>query len=242
MCNGHISNCLLSYTTFVITVKLLVMNKSLLSTRVLTAAQQELILNSGLGLTHFNILIFDNLNRDISTYSQEEIIITSKQALLSISPEQLHSKNAYVIGEKTSDFAQEIGMNVVATFNHAKDLATHIITDHSDKKFLYLSGVHYMEELPQALKAAKINFTQLKVYDATMVMKTYGRIFDAVLFFSPRGVNAFAKANPGKIKKAICIGETTAAAAREFTSHIAVATKQTVENTIVTAVKALLDD
>ena len=117
-----------------------------------------------------------------------------------------------------------------------------IIEDYSTKDFTYICGVHRRDELPQALLSTQINFTEVKVYDSIAVEKSFDCIFDAVMFFSPRGVHAFAKANPQNLHLAICIGETTATAARMYTQNVKVAHKTTVENTIVTAVKALRND
>ena len=86
------------------------------------------------------------------------------------------------------------------------------------------------------------NKNEVIVYESAVVEKSFDRIFAAVLFYSPRGVYAFAKANKQQPQQAICIGETTAAAAREVFPNVIVANKQTVENVLVTAIKLLRDD
>lgn len=217
-------------------------SKSILSTKKLSAAQLELVLGSGLGITHFNILTVQSLDHKLPPHELEHLIITSSNAIPAIEAHIQHVKNVYVVGEKTSDLLTRIGCKVVFTALDSKALAKEIISRHSEKKFTYLCGIHRRNDLPDALKASQINFKEIKVYDTKMVMRSYDRIFDAVLCYSPRGVYAFAKANPKQLHHAICIGETTATAAREFATKVTVATKTTVENTIVTAIKALRND
>lgn len=216
--------------------------KSILSTKILTHAQLELLLASGIGITQYDALVVSDLKPDLNNEALNHVIITSSNAIPSIKPFMHRVKNAYVVGEKTSEQLKKLGCNVVQIADSSKLLAQAIVTHHSQSIFTYLSGVHRRDELPQALKTSQINFKEVKVYDTQMVMRSYDRIFDAVLCYSPRGVYAFAKANPKQLHHAICIGETTANTAREFAKKITIASKTTVENTIVTAIKALLND
>lgn len=216
--------------------------QSILSTKKLSSAQLELVLGSGLGITHFNILTVRSLDHELPPHELEHLIITSSNAIPAIEAQLQHVKNVYVVGEKTSNQLIRLGCKVVTIAQDSIALAKEIISRHSEKKFTYLCGAHRRNALPDALKASQINFNEIKVYDTKMVMRSYDRIFDAVLCYSPRGVYAFAKANPKQLHHAICIGETTASAAREFASKVTVANKSTVENTIVTAIKALRND
>lgn len=217
-------------------------NKRILSTKKLTAAQSELLLATGLSMVHFDALEIKKIDYDATGLHCEHIIITSSNALEAISSLQISDHDFYVVGEKTASHLIEKGYFIKEQAENAAQLAQIIIEKYSHLKFVYFCGAHRRDELPQALLSTQISFIEVKVYDSIAVEKSFDCIFDAVMFFSPRGVHAFAKANPQNFRLAICIGETTAAAARIYTQNVKVAHKTTVENTIVTAVKALHND
>jgi uroporphyrinogen-III synthase len=68
--------------------------------------------------------------------------------------------------------------------------------------------------------------------------KIFSNDFDAVLYFSPLGVKAYYE-NHNKQPMAVCIGETTAAAARAFTRNVLVANKTSIESVIIKTIKSL---
>ena len=132
--------------------------------------------------------------------------------------------------------------NVSFTAQNAQELAAHIIENHHHKSFDYLCSEQRRDELPDLLKAQKIELKEHIVYRSVAVVRSFDRIFAAVLFYSPRGVSAFAKANKFQPHHVICIGETTATEAKKWYKNVRIANKATVENTIVTAIKLLKND
>jgi len=77
--------------------------QSILSTKKLSSAQLELVLGSGLGITHFNILTVRSLDHELPPHELEHLIITSSNAIPAIEAQLQHVKNVYVVGEKTSN-------------------------------------------------------------------------------------------------------------------------------------------
>lgn len=67
----------------------------------------------------------------------------------------------------------------------------------------------------------------------------FAQKWDGILFFSPSGVESFVLENNLANSAVFCIGETTAAAAKKYTSSVIVANSTTVESVIAKAVKAL---
>jgi uroporphyrinogen-III synthase len=99
------------------------------------------------------------------------------------------------------------------------------------------------KELPALFLDHNIPLKVLFVYRSIAIMKSFDRTFAAVTFYSPRGVHAFAKANPSNQPLiAICIGNTTASTATHYYKNVKIATRQTIENTLITAIKALRND
>lgn len=217
-------------------------NRRILSTKKLSPSQSELILSAGLSIVSYDVLKILKVNYDLPRREYEHVIITSSNAIDAVVTIRDTVKGLFVVGEKTASYLKDKGFVIVEQADNAAQLAQVIIENYQHLKFAYFSGVHRRDELPQALLSTQISFIEVKVYDSVAVEKSFDCIFDAIMFFSPRGVHAFAKANPKNIHLAVCIGETTAAVARIYTQNVKVAHKTTVENTIVTAVKALQND
>ena len=220
---------------------------TILSTKKLTSPQQELILNTGMGLVHFDILEIEHCEINDQLHS-DAIIITSKNAIPALEKIAI-KKPIFCVGQVTAELLKEHEVSFIA--DNATELAHYIIKNQSTLSFDYLCGSHRRDELPDLLKAQNIRVKEHIVYHSHKVSKSFDRTFARVLFYSPRGVLAFAKANSsprpfqgkesGKIK-AVCIGNTTAAEARKHFTNVITATKPTVTNTIITAIKSLKND
>ena len=170
------------------------------------------------------------------------IIITSKNALPALKDMAIHSSQLFIVGETTAAALNDLKLEPVTVAANAGELANRIIDEFPTLKFTYLCGDHRRDELPDLLQQHKIECKEVIVYESDLVVKSFDRTFAAVLFYSPRGVYAFAKANKNKPQYSICIGETTATAARELFENVVVAKKQTVENVLVTAINLLRND
>ncbi|WP_042276813.1 uroporphyrinogen-III synthase [Nonlabens tegetincola] len=171
------------------------------------------------------------------------IIITSQNAIPFLKKNydsQLVS--CYCVGINTSSLLQENGYNVIVTHHNAKELAHHICAHYHNTKFDYLTSPHRRNELPDTLTDNKISYNEIYVYDTIMVKKSFSCTFDVVLCYSPRGVYAFAKANSTNTSTAICIGETTATAARNFFKTVIVAEEPSVAHVIKTVLKTYKND
>ncbi|WP_055411253.1 uroporphyrinogen-III synthase [Nonlabens sp. YIK11] len=215
---------------------------TILSTKRLTLPQQQLVLHSGIGLVHYDILKTETLKVDLSLNNLAHVIITSKNALRALQPYQKQVDSVYCVGSSTAQALENMSIKPRIVASNAAELAMQLIYTLPNMQFTYLCGDHRRDELPDLFKSHKITLKEVIVYKSAIVHKSFDRIFAAVLFYSPRGVYAFAKANKHQPQCSICIGETTATAAREKFSNVLVAKKQTVENVLVTAIKKLRDD
>ena len=90
--------------------------------------------------------------------------------------------------------------------------------------------------MPEAFQKANISFEEIEVYETILAPKKINSEVNAVLFFSPSGVESYLKVNEIGDKKCFCIGTTTAEALKEITENIIMAKQQTVENVIIQAI------
>lgn len=216
------------------------MSSTILSTKKLSASQQELLLNAGLGFVHYNAIetpcLHAILPNDFNSY-----IFTSQNGLRCFLKQfpKAQKFNAFCVGEKTAQLVSEGGFEVLECTNNAKNLAKCIVKQYGQYAFLHPCGTMHREELPKILKENNVRYAQVYVYDTVLHTAHFQRKFDGVLFFSPSAVQSYVKHNDIGNSFAFCIGETTAAEAKKMTQRIVVANKPTMENVLVQSIKAL---
>ncbi|WP_194851758.1 uroporphyrinogen-III synthase [Nonlabens antarcticus] len=215
---------------------------TLVSTKKLSFPQQQLVEHSGVGLIHYDILKIKTRLVNEVPENLMNVIITSKNAIPAAVHWKDHIKNIYCVGDTTAEKLVFNGFLPQMVASDSKTLADKIISSNPDHTFTYMCGDHRRDEIPQLFEENEILLNEVIVYESKVVEKAFDRIFAAVLFYSPRGVYAFAKANKHQPQCAVCIGETTAEAAREMFPNVVIANKQTVENVLTTAIKLLRDD
>lgn len=109
--------------------------------------------------------------------------------------------------------------NIVGEANDATELANKIIAK-GVKEIIFFCSNKRREELPAALNKANIKVHEVILYETAETPVTVDKDFDAVLFFSPSGVQSFFSANELN-EDSICfaIGRTTATSVATFTQN-----------------------
>lgn len=109
--------------------------------------------------------------------------------------------------------------NIVADANDAAELANKIIAK-GVKEISFFCGNKRRDELPMALRNAGIKVHEIVLYETTENPIAVANDFDAVLFYSPSGVQSFFSANELN-KHSVCfaIGRTTATSIATFTNN-----------------------
>ncbi|HKC35849.1 MAG TPA: uroporphyrinogen-III synthase [Chitinophagaceae bacterium] len=108
---------------------------------------------------------------------------------------------------------------IIDTAQDAHSLTKKII-ENKVKEVVFFCGNKRRDELPDALKKAKIVVNEVIVYNTTETPRQTTDDVDGVLFFSPSAVNSFFTVNSLK-KSAICfaIGKTTAEWISQFSNN-----------------------
>ena len=207
----------------------------ILSTKTLLQNQKKALVNA-----HFNVIEVDFIKTQSNPFQLNEIndnlIFTSQNAvqsfLLDPKSEDLKSKNVFCVGLKTKIMLSESGYNVVAYTGYAEDLAEIITLIYASENYTFFSGNLRRETLPKALKDAKIKFNEIQVYETTLTPQKIKTPVDAILFFSPSGIESYLKENKIKNETCFCIGTTTSSALEGITKNVIVATQPTIEDVI----------
>ncbi|MBP1222234.1 uroporphyrinogen-III synthase [Flavobacterium sp. 1355] len=207
----------------------------ILSTKKLSGEQRQALENANLEVLEADFIKTQNKSFELKDLN-ENLIFTSQNAVHSIlsnpKAEQLKNKNIFCVGLKTKILLSENGFNVVAYTGYATDLAEIITLIYGRESFTFFSGNLRRETLPKALKDAGVKFNEIHVYETTLQPQKIKTAVDAILFFSPSGVESYLKDNTIKKETCFCIGETTAEALHKITKNIIIADQPTVEDVI----------
>ncbi|OXB06540.1 uroporphyrinogen-III synthase [Flavobacterium pectinovorum] len=207
----------------------------ILSTKKLSGEQKQALIKANLEVIDTDFIQTQNKSFELKDLN-DNLIFTSQNAVHSVlsdpKSEQLKSKNVFCVGLKTKILLSESGFNVVAYTGYASDLAEIITLIYRNESYTFFSGNLRRETLPQALKEADVKFNEIKVYDTSLTPQKIKTAVDAILFFSPSGVESYLKENTIKKETCFCIGETTAEALHKITKNIIIADQPTVEDVI----------
>jgi uroporphyrinogen-III synthase len=213
------------------------MSKSIqiLSTKKLSGEQKQALVKVNFEVHEADFIQTQNKPFELKDIN-ENLIFTSQNAVHSVlsdpKHEELKNKNVFCVGLKTKILLSESGFNVVAYTGYASDLAEIITLIYGRESYTFFSGNLRRETLPQALKEADVKFNEIKVYETSLTPQKIKTAVDAILFFSPSGVESYLKDNTIKKETCFCIGETTAEALNKITKNIIIADQPTVEDVI----------
>ncbi|NGY36745.1 uroporphyrinogen-III synthase [Flavobacterium sp. XN-5] len=207
----------------------------ILSTKTLLDNQRGALTNA-----NFNVIEVDFIETKSQAFELNEIndnlIFTSQNAvqsfLLDPKSEDLKTKNVFCVGLKTKILLSESGFNVIAYTGYAEDLAEIITLIYSSESYTFFSGNLRRETLPQALKEAKVKFNEIQVYETKLTPQKIKTPVDAILFFSPSGIESYLKENKIKNETCFCIGTTTSSTLDGITKNIIIADQPTIEDVI----------
>lgn len=207
----------------------------ILSTKKLSGEQKQALVKANIEVIEADFIQTQNKSFELKDLN-ENLIFTSQNAVHSIladpKSEELKSKNVFCVGLKTKILLSESGFNVVAYTGYAADLAEIITLIYRSESYTFFSGNLRRETLPQALKDAEIKYNEIQVYDTSLTPQKIKTPVDAILFYSPSGVESYLKDNTIKKETCFCIGETTADALHKITKNIIIADQPTIEDVI----------
>lgn len=207
----------------------------ILSTKTLSDNQKQALTNAD-----FNVIEVDFIQTKSQAFElnkiNDNLIFTSQNAvqsfLLDPKSEDLKAKNVFCVGLKTKILLSENGFNVVAYTGYAEDLAEIITLIYANESFTFFSGNLRRETLPKALKDAEIKFNEIQVYETILTPQKIKSPVEAILFFSPSGIESYLKENTIKKEICFCIGTTTSSALDKITKNIIIADQPTIEDVI----------
>ena len=215
--------------------------KRLLSTKKLSKAQTQLILNAGFSYVEYNAIHIEplefNAPKEIS-----KAIFTSQNSVRTVLSKKIQIQECLCVGSKTKALLEENGQKVTKMTENASELGNFIQKSYQNETFYFFSGTIRRDEIPNAIKNSKNSISEIKTYKTTLNLVNFSQNWDGILFFSPSGVQSYFQKNTShdsEVDIAFCIGETTQSEAKKYTPYTYIANTPTVESVIAKAVKTL---
>ncbi len=219
---------------------------SILSTKILSPSQKELLINSGLALVQYDAIQIEYLDFQLPQDKFDYLVFTSQNGVKSFLAQQeppafgdkeVGYPKAFCVGQKTQVLLEQMGFEIVEMAENAAALGETITANHNHRSFLLFSGNLRRDELPTLLKKNTVRFSEVISYSTLLRPKQFFRVFSGILLFSPSGVESYFVKNVSGEAIAFCIGSTTANEAKKYTDKIIIANKPTIENVIVKAIQ-----
>lgn len=211
-------------------------NFRLLSTKCLPTAAQNRLIQAGASYNCWNF-IENNPKPFEAEVRDKALIFTSQNAVNAVIEHlQLNDNPCYCVGEKTKKRLEENGQKVVKMTQNAADLADFILKNVKNASFLFFTGAQRMPVIEVAFQAHQRQLEVVEVYTTTARPKAVGQ-FDAVLFYSPSGVESFHQDNKLDQAQGFALGNTTAEALKKYTHNIITAKQPTIEHLTATVRK-----
>ncbi len=218
---------------------------NILSTKTLSNEQRQVFLDANFDLLEQDYIEIENNNFELKNIN-DNLIFSSQNAVLSLIEQKdwqlLTSKSTFCVGIKTKELLEQNSFKVDVYMDYASELAEIITLIYNKASFTFFSGNLRKETLPKALKNAGVKFNEIEAYQTKLAPFKISREekFEAILFFSPSGVESFLKDNKIKNETCFCIGETTASALEKITKNIIIAENPSVEDVIESCIEKYL--
>ncbi len=204
-----------------------------LSTKTLDTTSLDYARSLGFNVSCVDFIETKKTNFLLSTSNFDAIVFTSANAVEFFAEhlEKCEKISVFSLSGKTNDALLKHNIDAIFTADNAEELSGRIIQS-SVKSVLHVCGNLVLETLHERLKNAEIEYQQLIVYNTRLLpQKVDSTLFDAILFFSPSGVESFFSSNEISEKTiSVAIGKTTENTLKTRTENsIIIADKPSVE-------------
>jgi uroporphyrinogen-III synthase len=172
--------------------------------------------------------IADSVVNIVETHPDAPWIFTSQNAVKAIakvpdSGKMLPQPPAvYAVGDKTTNALQKLGIQAKAPVaeQNAEGLVRFIVNEQASEEYIYFCGNRSLGTLQKELINEGCTVFETEVYETVLLpVELPDEPVEAMLFYSPSAVEAFAKGSgfSGKLPNLFAIGPTTAKALAEKT-------------------------
>lgn len=159
----------------------------------------------------------------------QNVLVSSQNAVGAF---DLSQKRIFCVGTRTQLALNKQGLTVSKRSSSALEMANAAAKKAEPATFI--CGSKRLPIVEEVFRGIGLELQVIVVYRTLMQPREFSIKWDAILFFSPSGVESFHELND-QIPPAICIGETTAACAQTYGHPIVLSRFQTKESVVQAA-------
>ena len=212
----------------------------LMSTKKLLESQKQLLLSANFAIEEADFINVVNRHFEIKIIN-DFLIFTSQNAVESVLENEriaeIKTRKCFCVGEKTKALLEQSGFEVIASSDYASELASIICNQYFKNSFTFFCGNLRRDILPDSLTLAQVVFEEMEVYETVLTPHKAADDLNAILFFSPSGVQSFLKTNTIRDEVCFSIGGTTAKALKDITGKVVIANMPNIESTIIKSIE-----
>ena len=195
----------------------------ILSTKILNKNLREMFDDKKFDLFEHDFIKISSLNFELPEHNGSWIFTSQNavNAVFSISKNiNLIFDKIYCVGENTKSILSKHGRKVEKNLKNSSKLANFISKKAKNEKFLFCRSNIKNDDFTAFFKKEKIDLKEIAVYNNMPNSVVLKDKFEAIMFYSPSGIKSFLKNNKLGSSHCICIGETTANYAKNYSSNV----------------------
>lgn len=198
----------------------------IVSTKLLPVALRDRIVQNGFGYVEYNAIRITPVAFEMPNPT-DYVIFSSQNATKIVleNPHTLQQSKLLCVGKQSEKLLIEKGIKPLKITQNMAELVDFIEKLPENASFLHFCGNRRLPLLATKMSAWQRNFSEVVVYQTLLNPKQLGSTADALLFFSPSGVESHEKSNSIHDSICFCIGNTTASAFTQNPKEVHVAEK-----------------
>jgi len=198
----------------------------IVSTKLLPVALRDRIVQNGFGYVEYNAIRITPVEFEMPNPT-DYVIFSSQNATKIVleNPHTLQQSKVLCVGKQSEKLLIEKSVKPLKATQNMAELVDFIEKLSENASFLHFCGNRRLPLLETKMNAWQRNFSEVMVYQTELNSKQLGSTADALLFFSPSGVESHEKSNSIHNSICFCIGNTTASAFTQNPKEVHIAEK-----------------
>lgn len=209
----------------------------ILSTKTLPNLLRERIVQNGLAYMEYNAIRILPVHFDIPNPA-DYVIFSSQNATKAVLNKTHNFQGAQVlcVGKQSEKLLLEKNIKPIKTAQNMSVLVDFIKKLDKNAHFLHFCGNRRLPVLANKMKEWMCDFREVVVYQTELSNTKIEAAPNAILFFSPSGVESHEKQNDITDSHCFCIGNTTATAFKQTPKSIQVVQNASMEQVVAKAI------
>ena len=209
----------------------------ILSTKTLPSLLRDRIVQNGLAYMEYNAIRIVPVHFELPTLA-DYVIFSSQNATKAVlnKAHNLHDTQVLCVGKQSEKLLLGKNIKPLKTAQNMSVLVDFIEKLDKNSHFLHFCGNRRLPVLANKMKDWKCNFREVVVYQTELTNTKIEAAPDAILFFSPSGVESHQNQNDITNAHCFCIGNTTATAFRQTPKSIQAVKNASMEQVVAKAI------